>query len=205
MVLGRRGAQIVADATLVLKELSGHHRAYRVAALILRPGATAPISVEPGDRVGATRLQLTAEHIAIAHPSSIGARRAPYKDAAGRRSWSRAMSQWPVDPEAFELVLLRRPEQAPERADDVVQRIREDHLAYHARLRESETGQVVTNSPVVGQPDPSLLGLTVYRTGSLEQSRQPAGANPAVRAGRLTVEIMTWCCPPGGQRDRVIS
>ena len=56
---------------------------------------------------------------------------------------------------------------------------------------------MVTNGPVDGQPDPSLRGLTFYRTGSIEQSRQLAEADPAVVAGRLVVEIMTWYCPPG--------
>ena len=56
---------------------------------------------------------------------------------------------------------------------------------------------MATNGPVDGQPDPSLRGLTFYRTGSLEQSRQLAEDDPAVRAGRLTVDIMTWYCPPG--------
>jgi uncharacterized protein len=42
-----------------------------------------------------------------------------------------------------------------------------------------------------------LIGLTFYRTGPLEESRRLAEADPAVRAGRLTVEIMTWYCPPG--------
>jgi hypothetical protein len=54
----------------------------------------------------------------------------------------------------------------------------------------------VTHGPVSDQPDPSLRGLTFYRTGSLGQSRQLAEAGPAVRAGRLTVETMTWYGPP---------
>ena len=56
---------------------------------------------------------------------------------------------------------------------------------------------MVTNGPVDGQPDPSLRGLTFYRTGSLERSRHLAEDDPAVRAGRLAVDIMTWYCPPG--------
>jgi hypothetical protein len=51
---------------------------------------------------------------------------------------------------------------------------------------------VVTNGPVDGQPDPSLLGPAFYRTSSPERARQLAEDDPAVRAGRLTVEIMTW-------------
>jgi uncharacterized protein YciI len=100
-----------------------------------------------------------------------------------------------VNLEAFELVLLRRPASAPDYPAEELERVQHEHLAYHAGLREA--GQVVTNGPVDGQPDPSLRGLTFYRTGSLERSRQLAENDPAVRAGRLAVEIMTWYCAPG--------
>jgi hypothetical protein len=56
----------------MLKELGGHYRADRVATLVLPPGTAAPIPVEAGHRIGATRLQVTAKHIVIAHPCSIG-------------------------------------------------------------------------------------------------------------------------------------
>ena len=100
-----------------------------------------------------------------------------------------------VDLEAFELVLLRTPENAPSYDDAELARIQAEHLAHHDRLRES--GQVVTNGPVRDQPDTSLRGLAFYRTGSLEQARQLAEADPAVQTGRLAIEIMTWYCPPG--------
>jgi uncharacterized protein len=100
-----------------------------------------------------------------------------------------------VDLETFELVLLRRPASAPDYTEAELDRIQREHIAHHVRLRES--GQVVTNGPVDGQPDESLRGLTFYRTGSVERSRQLAEADPAVVAGRLAVEIMTWYCPPG--------
>jgi uncharacterized protein YciI len=100
--------------------------------------------------------------------------------------------------EAFELVMLRRPTQATEYPEAELDRIQGEHLAYHAELRAG--GQVVTNGPVTGQPDESLRGLTFYRTGSVERSRELAEADPSVRAGRLAVEIMTWYCPPGTMR-----
>ena len=100
-----------------------------------------------------------------------------------------------MDLEAFELVLLRTPANAPAYDEAELERIQAEHLAHHKRLRDS--GQVVTNGPVRDQPDVSLRGLTFYRTGSLEESRRLAEADPAVRAGRLAVEIMTWYCPPG--------
>jgi uncharacterized protein len=97
--------------------------------------------------------------------------------------------------EAFELVLLRRPEVVPEAGPEEIDRIQAEHLAHHRDLRAS--GQVVTNGPVIDPPDPSLRGLTFYRTGSLERSRELAEADPAVQAGRLVIEIMTWYCPAG--------
>jgi uncharacterized protein YciI len=100
-----------------------------------------------------------------------------------------------VDLESFELVLLRRPADAPDYPEAELERIQAEHLAYHARLREA--GDIVTNGPVIDQPDPSLRGLTFYRTGSLARAKELAEADPAVRAGRLAAEVMTWYCPPG--------
>ena len=93
------------------------------------------------------------------------------------------------------MVQLRRPEDARSYPDEEQERIQEEHLAYHAGLRAA--GQVVTNGPVIDGPDPSLRGLTFYRTGSLARARELAEADPAVRAGRLAVEVMTWWCPRG--------
>ena len=99
-----------------------------------------------------------------------------------------------MDLEAFELVILRRPPDAPSYDDEALDRIQREHVAYGAALR---AGHVVTNGPVLDQPDESLRGLAFFRTGSLETARRLAEQDPAVLAGRLVVEIMTWWCPPG--------
>jgi uncharacterized protein len=103
-----------------------------------------------------------------------------------------------VDLEAFELVMLSTPADPTPHDDATLERIQQEHLAYHARLRES--GHVVTNGPLTDQPDESLRGLTFYRTGSLEEARRLAEADPAVKAGRLAVEVMNWYCAPGNMR-----
>lgn len=66
---------------------------------------------------------------------------------------------------------------------------------------------MVTNGPVDGQSGRLPRGLAFCRAGSLERSWQLAEAGPAVRAGRLAVEIMTWYCPPGtmSQPGRAVS
>jgi uncharacterized protein YciI len=104
-----------------------------------------------------------------------------------------------VSLEAFELVMLRRPADAPSYDDETLDRIQSEHLAYHAQLRAA--GHVVTNGPLTGQPDDSLRGLTFYRTGSLDEARRLAEADPAVVAGRLAVDVMSWYCPAGTMRQ----
>ena len=91
--------------------------------------------------------------------------------------------------------MLRAADGAPAYDEAEVARIQAEHLAHHDRLRGS--GLVVTNGPVRDQADVTLRGLAFYRTGSLAEARQLAEADPAVRAGRLAIEIMTWYCPPG--------
>ncbi len=100
-----------------------------------------------------------------------------------------------VDLEAFELVVLRRPFDATEYDEATLDRIQAEHLAYLSSLREA--GHVVTNGPVLDQPDESVRGLTFFRVGSLEEARRLAEEGPAVRAGRLVVDVMTWWCPAG--------
>jgi uncharacterized protein YciI len=98
-----------------------------------------------------------------------------------------------MDLEAFELVILRRRPDAPSYDEGTLERIQREHLAYHAELRSS--GHIATNGPVLDQPDESLRGLTFYRSGSLEEARALAERDPAVLAGRLAIEVMTWWCP----------
>jgi uncharacterized protein YciI len=105
-----------------------------------------------------------------------------------------------MDLDAFELVLLRRPAGAPTYDEATLERIQSEHVAYHAALREA--GRVVTNGPVSDQADEALRGLTFYRTGSLEEARRLAEDDPAVRAGRLAVDVMRWYCPPGTMVER---
>ena len=97
--------------------------------------------------------------------------------------------------ESFELAILRRPPGAPGYDEETMDRIQREHLEYHASLRAS--GDIATSGPVTDQPDELLRGLTFYRTGSLARARELADADPAVRAGRLVVDVMTWLCPPG--------
>lgn len=100
-----------------------------------------------------------------------------------------------MDLEAFELVILLRSDNPRPYDEESLERIQREHLAYLDSLRVADL--IVTNGPVLDQPDESLRGLTFFRTGSLDEARRLAGQDPAVLAGRLTFEVMTWLCRPG--------
>jgi uncharacterized protein YciI len=100
-----------------------------------------------------------------------------------------------VELEAFELVILRRPPEPAQYDDETLDRIQAEHLAYLDGLRRD--GHTVAHGPVRDQPDESVRGLVVFRVGSLDEARRLAEADPAVRAGRMTVVAMTWLCPAG--------
>jgi uncharacterized protein len=97
--------------------------------------------------------------------------------------------------ESFELVILRRPPDPPGYDEATLDRIQEEHLAYLASLRDA--GHTVSHGPLRDQPDESMRGLVFFRVGSLAEARSLAEADPAVRAGRLAVDVMTWLCPVG--------
>ena len=104
--------------------------------------------------------------------------------------------------DAYTVVFLRRPPDAPAMSDADLDVLQQRHLAFNAGLRE--TGQIVTNGPLIGLPDVSLRGISIYRT-SVEETRRLAEQDPSVQAGRLVVEVCTWLMPVGILGDRPAS
>jgi uncharacterized protein len=99
-----------------------------------------------------------------------------------------------MDLESYAFVLLRRPFAAPAYPEDELERIQAEHLAYLATL--ARAGKLVAAGPFSDQPDESLRGLCFFAT-SAEEARELAAQDPAVRAGRLEAEVMTWWAEKG--------
>lgn len=96
--------------------------------------------------------------------------------------------------DAYTVVFLRRPAGAPEMSEEALDELQRNHLAFWARLRRE--GHVLVNGPFIGQPDPNLRGVSVFRT-SVEDAARLAHQDPLVKAGRLVLEIFTWLTPHG--------
>ena len=96
----------------------------------------------------------------------------------------------PEEFDEYQLVLLRRPPRQPvmgKAASDLVQR---QHLGHLANLKDA--GHLRSYGPLDNQPDVTLRGICIYRVGSLEEARRLAEMDPAVRAGVLAIEVMSW-------------
>lgn len=101
-----------------------------------------------------------------------------------------APSGAPVEMESYQLVLLRRgPEWTPERTP-AIEQLQKEHLAHLTKMAES--GRMVAAGPFADQDDQTLRGMCIYRTGSVAGARALAEGDPAVKAGRLKVEVLTW-------------
>jgi uncharacterized protein YciI len=98
----------------------------------------------------------------------------------------------PFELERFELVLLKRPADRAEVTEDESERLQARHLEHLGAM--AAAGHLVIAGPFDEQPDESLRGLCLYRTGSLERTRSLAEDDPAVRANRLEVDVMYFWC-----------
>jgi uncharacterized protein len=94
-----------------------------------------------------------------------------------------------MDLDSVTLVLLRRGPRAAAFSDEELEDLQARHLAYLDEMRRR--GHLAAAGPFAGQPDETLRGICLYVT-DVETSRVLAEADPSVRAGRLSVDVMRW-------------
>jgi len=95
------------------------------------------------------------------------------------------------------LVLLVRPPDAPELSPEEANALQDAHLAFRAGLRDQ--GYLIGGGPLLDQDDERLRGISVMSVDPAT-ARELSSADPAVRAGRLAVQVMTWMVPAGNIR-----
>lgn len=96
----------------------------------------------------------------------------------------------PMELESYQLVLLVRPDDAPDLPEEEIREIQAAHLQHLTRM--GREGHLVVAGPFGDQEDQTLRGMALYRVEDLETARRLAESDPAVEAGRLEVEVMTW-------------
>ncbi len=91
-------------------------------------------------------------------------------------------------------VLLIRRDEAPKLSPAEEDALQDAHLDCLARLHEA--GAVVAAGPTPGDDNRRLRGLMLL-TVSPEDARRLAEQDPAIRAGRFTLEVLPWLVPKG--------
>lgn len=100
-------------------------------------------------------------------------------------------------PERFDehtIIFLVRPPDAPDLADEQLDRLQTQHLTYLRDLQRR--GVLVANGPLSGQTDKRMRGISVYAL-PLAEALELANADPMVLAGRLSISGARWLTPAG--------
>jgi uncharacterized protein YciI len=101
----------------------------------------------------------------------------------------------PDEFDVYELVILRRPANAAPIDEATAELFQRQHLGHFATMKEA--GHLKVAGPLENQPDQSWRGICIYQVGSLEEARRLAESDPAVRAGRFSIDVMNWYTQKG--------
>lgn len=100
----------------------------------------------------------------------------------------------PADPpprmESVQLVLLMRAPTWKALPPEEAQELQKRHIGHLEAM--GKAGKMVAAGPFSDQADPAYRGVCIYRVGSVEEARRLAMEDPAVKAGQLRVEAMSW-------------
>lgn len=89
-------------------------------------------------------------------------------------------------------LLVRGPKWTAEQTPEL-QRLQADHLAHIRKMADS--GKLVAAGPL-GNSD-YIRGILIFRADSMDEARAMAEADPAVKAGRLALELHPWMAARG--------
>jgi uncharacterized protein YciI len=96
----------------------------------------------------------------------------------------------PFEMDSYQLVLLMRAPTWKKLPDDEAKALQAAHIGHLTRM--GEAGKAVVCGPFDDQRDPAFRGACIYAVATPEEARALAADDPAVKAGQLRVEVMTW-------------
>lgn len=101
----------------------------------------------------------------------------------------------PMEFDNFFVVLLLRPENAPDYPKEELERIQAAHIANIVRLHGEK--KIAYAGPFEDFSGRNVRGLFILRTASLEEAKSWVETDPAVKAGRLKPEYLKWFIKKG--------
>ncbi len=96
------------------------------------------------------------------------------------------------DLETYQLGLLRKGPNSGTGTKEEAEKIQAGHMANIGKMAQS--GKLIAAGPMMDDGD--LRGIFLFKA-SMEEARALAAEDPAIKAGRLRMEIFTWMGPKG--------
>ena len=198
MVLLHRGPQWTAEQTPELAKLQEQHQAHIFALLDSGQAVAAGPLADDGEIRGVEILAVgsadDAKKLADADPAVKAGHLTVEVHSWMTDETAIHPYEKPVKLAPFFLAFLHRgPKWTPEETAET-KALQEAHMANIGRL--AKAGKLVLAGPFTDD-NGKLAGIFVFHANSLGEAKELADSDPAVKAGRLVLEIRPWLVPQG--------
>ncbi len=194
MALLKRGPKWSANG--MTKELQAAHVANVMSLLDSGKAVIAGPLGDDGDIIGIYVLRAKNAEEAKAWSESDPAVKAGNLVAEMHPWWSEDVMKKPSSPikmtTAYLGLLTRGKKWTPEKTP-ATEELQKAHMANINRL--AETKKLVVAGPF--GDNGTLRGIFVFKVATLEEAKELAETDPAVKAGRLAIEVHPWLVPEG--------
>jgi uncharacterized protein len=197
MVLFKRGPQWTAENTAQRKQVLTEHRAYFVSLLDSGKAVIGGPLTDNGEILGLYVLRAKSAGEAREWVDADPAIKAGLFSAEMHPWWSeevmkKAASPMKLTGAAYIGFLSRGAKWTPEKTPQT-EELQKAHMANINRLAAEK--KLVVAGPF--GDDGQLRGIFVFRVSSLAEAKELAATDPAVQAGRLTIDMHPWLVPEG--------
>ncbi|MEQ8675174.1 MAG: YciI family protein [Aggregatilineales bacterium] len=100
----------------------------------------------------------------------------------------------PPELEKYYLVMLRAGDNAGDFTQEQLMDLQRGHLTHLGNL--ARQGNLIAAGPFIDAPD-NLRGISILKANSVEEAQALVDADPAAQAGRIRMEVITWCVEKG--------
>ena len=196
MALLKRGPLWTAEETLQRKEILTLHRAYFMSLLDSGKAVIGGPLTDEGEVRGLYILRAKSPGEAREWVDADPAVKAGYFSAEMHPWWSEEVMKRAASPvkmtKAYIGFLSRGAKWTPEKTPQT-EELQKAHMANINKL--AETKKLVVAGPF--GDNGQLRGIFVFRVASLEEAKELASTDPAVQAGRLSIDMHPWLVPEG--------
>ena len=196
MALLKRGPLWTTEETPQRKEVLTEHRAYFVSLIDAGKAVIGGPLTDGGEIIGLYILRAKSPGEAREWTDADPAVKGGFFSAEMHPWWSEEVMKKAASPmkmtKAYIGFLSRGAKWTPEKTPQT-EELQKAHMANIHKL--ADTKKLVVAGPF--GDNGQLRGIFVFRVASLEEAKELAASDPAVQAGRLSIDMHPWLVPEG--------